>query len=72
MSCGARHSAVLTEDGRAFGCGCNKHAELGLAEDKVALLTELTVPALSSGSGRKVADVECGWWHTVFLVEMQS
>jgi alpha-tubulin suppressor-like RCC1 family protein len=74
VSCGARHSAVLTIDGKAFGCGCNKHRELGLDGEGVCLFTELGVPALSAvqiGPSAKITDLECGWWHTVVLILVQ-
>ena len=38
MSAGARHSALLTEDGHIYGCGCTKYLKGGTAngDDKVA------------------------------------
>jgi alpha-tubulin suppressor-like RCC1 family protein len=60
VSCGARHSAVLTIDGKAFGCGCNKHRELGLDGEAVQI-----------GPSAKITDLECGWWHTVVLILVQ-
>ena len=69
VSCGARHSVVLTNDCRALGCGCNKHGELGLGDNKVPKFVELPVPALATNPCHKVTDVEAGWWHTVILVQ---
>ena len=69
VSCGARHTVVLTDDGRALGCGCNKHGELGLGDDRVPLFTELIVPTPVADSTCKVLDMEAGWWHTTILVQ---
>lgn len=32
VSCGARHSAILTEDGQVFSWGWNKHGQLGVGD----------------------------------------
>lgn len=65
VSCGARHSAVLTACGRAYGCGCTKHGELGSAVVEEDVLAFRQLPG---SEARQVADVGCGWWHTALLL----
>jgi hypothetical protein len=46
VSCGARHSAAVTDDGYLYVWGTGDHGELGLGDDKVR-----TVPALVEALG---------------------
>ena len=62
ISCGARHSAALASTGELFCSGCNKHGEIGQAED--CDFSKVFVPLRKS-----IKDVECGWWHTAVLME---
>ncbi|KAI3447715.1 hypothetical protein Pfo_004380 [Paulownia fortunei] len=63
-SSGARHSAILTEDGRIFCWGWNKYGQLGLG-DTVDRNTPAQVP-LKDYTPKNIA---CGWWHTLLLCE---
>ncbi|XP_049936854.1 ultraviolet-B receptor UVR8-like isoform X2 [Nymphaea colorata] len=64
VSCGARHSAIVTEDGKAFSWGWNKYGQLGLG-DAVDRNLPLEVPF----KGYLVKNIACGWWHTLALAE---
>ena len=66
VSCGARHSVVKTEDGRVFGCGSNKHAQLGQKSGQDSVVTFQEIQAVDSNE--ELIDVECGWWHTSLLL----
>ncbi|KAI9392439.1 hypothetical protein POPTR_006G089901v4 [Populus trichocarpa] len=54
VSCGARHSAILTEDGQVFSWGWNKHGQLGVGD---------------SMDRCRPKSVACGWWLTLLLAE---
>ncbi|KAG5457259.1 MAG: regulator of chromosome condensation 1/beta-lactamase-inhibitor protein II [Olpidium bornovanus] len=64
-ACGANHTALLSEDGRVFTCGENRHGQLGYATraERTARLREAALPAGSAG-----VDVVCGWSHTAVLL----
>ncbi|XP_058109498.1 ultraviolet-B receptor UVR8-like isoform X2 [Magnolia sinica] len=64
VSCGARHNAIVTEDGKVFCWGWNKYGQLGLG-DMIDRNTPSQVP-LDDVLPTKVA---CGWWHTLALAE---
>ena len=74
VSCGARHSALLTKDGEGFCCGCNKHGEAGQALSRETLthfeaLSNSNVVRKELSNRFFVRDIECGWWHTILLAE---
>ncbi|XWS56618.1 hypothetical protein CRYUN_Cryun09bG0101800 [Craigia yunnanensis] len=64
VSCGARHSAVITEDGKVFCWGWNKYGQLGLGD-----VIDRNIPSevIIEGCGPK--NIACGWWHTLLLAE---
>ncbi|KAG2690641.1 hypothetical protein I3760_09G197000 [Carya illinoinensis] len=64
VSCGARHSAVLTEDGQLFSWGWNKYGQLGLGDS-----VDRNTPFQVSITGYRPKNVACGWWHTLLLAE---
>ncbi|XP_042494566.1 ultraviolet-B receptor UVR8-like isoform X7 [Macadamia integrifolia] len=64
VSCGARHSAVITEDGKVFCWGWNKYGQLGLGD-----VIDRNIPAQVPIDGCLVKNVACGWWHTLVLAE---
>ena len=61
---GARHCAALTDSGAAFAWGWNKFGQLGVqtAAERQCEPSEIRI------HGGTIADVSCGWWHTLFLV----
>ncbi|KAK9908348.1 hypothetical protein WJX75_006427 [Coccomyxa subellipsoidea] len=63
VSSGSRHCAALTEDGKAYTWGWNAFGQLGTG-DKVSRSDPVHVAHMPS----EVKDMECGWWHTVFIV----
>ncbi|KAL8508999.1 hypothetical protein ACS0TY_016260 [Phlomoides rotata] len=63
-SSGARHSVVLTEDGKILSWGWNKYGQLGVG-DTVDRNTPAQVP-LDDYIPKSIA---CGWWHTLLLCE---
>ncbi|XP_023910727.1 ultraviolet-B receptor UVR8 isoform X2 [Quercus suber] len=64
VSCGARHSTILTEDGKLFSWGWNKYGQLGLGDS-----AGRNIPSLVSIDGSLPTNVACGWWHTLLLAE---
>ena len=64
VSCGARHSALLTEDGHLFTWGWNKYGQLGLGDS-----TDRNVPCQVLIAGCRPRNVACGWWHTLLVAD---
>ncbi|KAL0402814.1 UNVERIFIED_CONTAM: RCC1 domain-containing protein 1 [Sesamum radiatum] len=64
VSCGARHSAVVTEDGKTFCWGWNKYGQLGLGD-----VIDRNIPSQVPIDGCVARNVACGWWHTLLLAE---
>mmetsp|Transcript_24145 Transcript_24145/g.66907 ORF Transcript_24145/g.66907 Transcript_24145/m.66907 type:complete len:608 (-) Transcript_24145:79-1902(-) len=63
VSCGSNHTGVVTEDGRCFTFGGNRHGKLGHS-DKVKRLTPTAVQALE---GVFVSSISCGVAHTACI-----
>ncbi|KAL5733158.1 hypothetical protein ACOSP7_032502 [Xanthoceras sorbifolium] len=64
VSCGARHNAVIAEDGKVFCWGWNKYGQLGLGD-----VIDRNVPCQVTIEGCVPKNVACGWWHTLLLAE---
>ncbi|KAL3521135.1 hypothetical protein ACH5RR_019284 [Cinchona calisaya] len=64
VSCGARHSAVVTEEGKVFCWGWNKYGQLGLGD-----VIDRNIPSQVAIEGCIPKNVACGWWHTLLLTE---
>ncbi|XP_055812475.1 ultraviolet-B receptor UVR8-like isoform X2 [Solanum dulcamara] len=64
VSCGARHSAIMTEDSKIYSWGWNKYGQLGLG-DTIDRNDPFEVP-IDDCTPKNVA---CGWWHTLLLAE---
>ncbi|XP_034919072.1 ultraviolet-B receptor UVR8 isoform X4 [Populus alba] len=64
ISCGARHSTVISEDGKVFCWGWNKYGQLGLGD-----VIDRNVPSQVTIDGCVPKNVACGWWHTLLLAE---
>lgn len=64
VSCGARHSTILTEDGSLFSWGWNKYGQLGLGDT-----IDRNIPSRVTVSEYLLRNVACGWWHTLLLAE---
>ncbi|XP_044473732.1 alsin-like [Mangifera indica] len=62
VSCGARHSAMLAEDGQVLSWGWNKYGQLGLGDS-----TDRNVPSLVPVDRFLPQNVASGWWHTLLL-----
>lgn len=60
VSCGARHSAICTENGKAFCWGWNKYGQLGLGD-----AIDRNIPCEAQFEKSFVKSVACGWWHTL-------
>ncbi|KAH6798171.1 Regulator of chromosome condensation family protein [Perilla frutescens var. hirtella] len=65
-SSGARHSAILTEDGKIFCWGWNKYGQLGLGD----AMDRNTPAEVTLKEDYTVKNIACGWWHTLSLCEM--
>ncbi|CAI0443332.1 unnamed protein product [Linum tenue] len=66
VSCGARHSAIVTGDGKVFCWGWNKYGQLGLGD-----VIDRNIPSQLAIEGYTLRSVACGWWHTLLLAEHQ-
>ncbi|XP_039144638.1 ultraviolet-B receptor UVR8-like isoform X8 [Dioscorea cayenensis subsp. rotundata] len=64
VSCGARHSAITTEDGEVFCWGWNKYGQLGLGD-----AIDRNIPAIVQMETCCAINISCGWWHTSVLAE---
>ncbi|CAL8469451.1 g8992 [Coccomyxa elongata] len=60
---GSRHCAALTKDAEVYTWGWNAFGQLGSGSKASSF-----EPVHVSGLPAKVHDIECGWWHTLFLV----
>ncbi|KAG2601907.1 ultraviolet-B receptor UVR8-like isoform X2 [Panicum virgatum] len=64
VSCGARHSAIITDEGEVFCWGWNKYGQLGLGDSM-----DRNVPCNVPVDTYHPLNVSCGWWHTLVLAE---
>ncbi|TKY56786.1 Ultraviolet-B receptor UVR8 [Spatholobus suberectus] len=64
ISCGARHTALVTEGGKVFCWGWNKYGQLGLGD-----VIDRNIPSEVTIEGCVPKNVACGWWHTLLLAE---
>lgn len=74
MSCGAYHSVILTEDGKAWVWGDNQHGQLGIVS---SITNHPPFPQLlhlpkSPFPKIRFSKVICGWHHTVAFSENGS
>ncbi|KAI5670605.1 hypothetical protein M9H77_10969 [Catharanthus roseus] len=67
VSCGARHTAVISDEGKVFCWGWNKYGQLGLGD-----VIDRNIPSQVSVDGCVPKNVACGWWHTLLLTEAES
>ncbi|RHN68298.1 putative regulator of chromosome condensation 1/beta-lactamase-inhibitor protein II [Medicago truncatula] len=64
ISCGARHTALVTDNGKVFSWGWNKYGQLGLGD-----VIDRNIPSEVAIEGCIAKNVACGWWHTLLLAE---
>ncbi|WJX38334.1 hypothetical protein P8452_26007 [Trifolium repens] len=64
ISCGARHTALVTDNGKVFSWGWNKYGQLGLGD-----VIDRNIPSEVTIEGCVAKNVACGWWHTLLLAE---
>ncbi|GLT93047.1 hypothetical protein SLE2022_108530 [Rubroshorea leprosula] len=67
ITCGARHSAIITEDGKVFCWGWNKYGQLGLGD-----VIDRNIPSQVTVEGFSPKNIACGWWHTLLLAESST
>ncbi|XP_012088011.1 ultraviolet-B receptor UVR8 isoform X2 [Jatropha curcas] len=65
VSCGARHSAILTDDGQVYSWGWNKYGQLGLGDS-----IDRNIPSQVPIDGCQPKNIKCGWWHTLLLADI--
>lgn len=63
ISCGAEHTAVLTQDGKVFTFGDNSFGQLGHSST-----AEKRGPQLVEGIDGLVSQIDCGSYHTLAFV----
>ncbi|XP_038890558.1 ultraviolet-B receptor UVR8 isoform X3 [Benincasa hispida] len=64
VSCGARHSAIVSDNGKVFCWGWNKYGQLGLGD-----VIDRNIPVEVPMENCIPKNVACGWWHTLLLAE---
>ena len=62
ISCGARHSVAVTEDGQLYTWGWNEYGQLGNSQTEGISALPSPVKLLS-----RVLSVHCGYWNTLTL-----
>ncbi|GLT89084.1 hypothetical protein SLE2022_070840 [Rubroshorea leprosula] len=67
ITCGARHSAIITDDGKIFSWGWNKYGQLGLGD-----VVDRNIPSQVTIEGVSIKNIACGWWHTLLLAELPT
>ncbi|KAL2643805.1 hypothetical protein R1flu_011392 [Riccia fluitans] len=67
VSCGARHSAVMTESGKIFCWGWNKYGQLGIGDT-----VDRDIPAEVTLKDCSAKSMACGWWHTLALLSEKT
>ncbi|XP_011654964.1 ultraviolet-B receptor UVR8 isoform X3 [Cucumis sativus] len=74
VSCGARHSAIVSEDGKVFCWGWNKYGQILEASTYTLQLglgdvIDRNIPVEVPMENCNSKNVACGWWHTLLLAE---
>lgn len=67
LSCGADHSVMLTEDGAVYAWGAGSAGQLGTGTKSLPAPKQIKIK-----SKRKVTRVACGYYHTVFVTELDE
>lgn len=62
ISCGAYHTAILTEDGDVYTWGLNSEGQIGFGEDE----EECSTPQLLKFDD-EVISISCGYYHTAVV-----
>ncbi|VVB05779.1 unnamed protein product [Arabis nemorensis] len=62
ISCGARHTAVIADEGKVFCWGWNKYGQLGLGD-----VIDRNAPSEVRIKDCFPKNIACGWWHTLLL-----
>ncbi|CAN8279462.1 unnamed protein product [Cochlearia groenlandica] len=67
ISCGARHTAVISDEGRVFCWGWNKYGQLGVGD-----VIDRNAPSEVRIEDCIPKNIACGWWHTLLLGQSSS
>ncbi|XP_021900332.1 ultraviolet-B receptor UVR8 isoform X2 [Carica papaya] len=65
---GWRHTMALTSDGKLYGWGWNKFGQVGVGDD----VDHCSPVQVKFPHDQKVAQISCGWRHTVAVTEQQN
>jgi len=63
VSCGTQHSLILSSNGDVFSFGCGSFGRLGHGDHKHQLSPKVIVAL----RGKKIIQIGCGGWFSVFL-----
>ncbi|XP_019184500.1 PREDICTED: ultraviolet-B receptor UVR8-like [Ipomoea nil] len=68
VSGGWRHTMALTADGKLYGWGWNKFGQVGVGDN----IDHCSPIQVDFPNNEKVAQVSCGWRHTIAFTERQN
>lgn len=69
ISCGAVHTALISNEGHLYTFGCSDGGRLGLGDRKGLVLVPEVVDSLT---GEWVSEVCCSNWHTLCIVSPRT
>ena len=72
VQCGARSSFVANESGQVLAFGFNKNGQLGIGPSKSSVEEPSKVLFPDEKQRITIVDIQCGFKHTVFVVEVGS
>lgn len=72
VACGRRHTVVLDEFGRVYTMGDNKYNQLGRSIPSKRDSDMKLVDGILGQKGSGCIDIDCGWSHTIAIVDRKK